>query len=351
MNKIKCIAATGLPLENTGYMLPVFQKKNGECFEVGGRNFSQTLKDDLITEETAILLEPLELKGSIFSTTNMHHTNKEADHYGFPAYIFFFSEKAAKSLGGNKLILEIATNNQAIHVKQKKGVKNEWTNYVLVLIDHENLINGLIPQINRLCKRLIDMELVNRMKSNVRKSDHLVKDEKDELAELAQIMLNITDRNNLDDAIGYYGAMLLLSPLKNNYRVWLDFVLHRWNHQEKSINHWMKMSLGIYDSAIWKCNMLQTKERYNEYSSLANQVADNKQRIIHLERQEKITDGIEYLMMKPALRKITMQSADVKMTFDSLYKQKKPEFIVNDPRFVYPIEGMKTGEIINGGNQ
>jgi hypothetical protein len=241
------IAASGLPLENAGYLQPIIKKEEENVFEVGGKDFAISELNVLYEEEAAIEIEPVTLDTTVFTDETLRQTNTDSKHYAFGAYVFFFAPKLLESLGEDSIVNGLISRHKAIVVNP---VLSKWQPYRFFLIDRDNLINGFIPDFMNLCRYLIEQILASRFISEKYNNSCLVSDEQDILAQLAQAMMNITDsdQKRLDEAIQYYGAMLLLSPLANNYTVWLDFVLSRWNHPIRDINHWKKMSFGVYDA-------------------------------------------------------------------------------------------------------
>jgi len=294
MSKITCIAAAGLPLENSGYMVPIFQKRDGKCFEVGGRNFSSSVLDDLIEEKAAILIDPVVPKGSGFSTSRLRHSSEEADHYGFAAYVFFFSKRAAECLGGYQEIEGIASKHKGIRVMPKGDAGQNWKDYVFLLTDRKNLVKGFIPQVIHLCRDTINEILADRIKSRKDESKYLVGGKQDDLAEIAQIMMNIADRDSLDEAIRYYGAMLLLSPLASNFRVWLDLVLRRWEHPIRDMEYWRNSAYGVFDAAEQRAILMSSGNRRAQGIALQHRVARNEKQILSLKDSvEKIKGSVE----------------------------------------------------------
>ncbi len=282
MNKVRLVAATGLPLSNAGYMVPIFEKGDGKCFEAGGRDFPPSVLDELVEEEAAMLFDPVLPKGSGFKIEDLRWSSDEADHYGFAAFVFFFSERAVASLGGKEEIEAICSKHKAVRATPRGAAAKEWGKYLFLLIARENLVSGFIPQVIHLCGNTIDRILAQRIQSRQRDSTHLVKGEEDDLAQLAQVMMNIADRQSLDEAIRYYGAMLRLSPLGKNFPVWLDLVLHRWEHPIQDVEYWKNLAAGVYDAAEQRAAMMSRAEQVAQLPALQERVASIEDQVAQL---------------------------------------------------------------------
>lgn len=274
MKNLKCVAVTGAMLNKAGYLRPVFLNEEERYIETGGSTFTSTVLEDLLQEEAAFLLQPPVTPPSDgYSLKRLQDLHSESSAYAFGAYVFYFSKEALSYLGKDK-IKNSALSSGGIPVEI---ANEEWIDNFFFLIDRDNLLNNFIPAVMSLCARTIDKKLEKRIASRNARLEHLVQDENDELAVLAQVMLNITDDDpkQFQEAVRYYGAMLMLSPYANNYSVWLDFVLSSWNHALKEReyrDYWRDLSEGVYFAAEFRARAnklceLQTTRRIPSFKS------------------------------------------------------------------------------------
>lgn len=261
MAQVKLIAATGPPLNNAGCMLPVFKKKDNKFFEVGGKDFSKGELKELIKDNAAIPFESTTPVGTGFGIKQLRWSSEEPDHYGYSAYVLYLSKEALACLGGKKPILDIGSKYSAVLSRPSKKVAREWCDHLFLLISRDGLVSGIIPELTVLCRDLIDGALTERILDLNRTATTLVEGEHDDLAQLAQIMMNLASRGTIDCAIQYYGATLSLSPMSDNFPVWLDLVLQRWNHSIRDIKYWQNRVAGVLWAAQQGADVVSDRRR------------------------------------------------------------------------------------------
>lgn len=238
MPKLTCVAASARPLINAGYLLPIFRKSDGTYFDLEIGEFQEYGFEKLIQVNAAILLDEIELSGQEYNIPELtKNAQSVPEHYYFNAYVFFFAKSAISSMG-KAYLMELALKHSGtiLHAKDER-----WKDHLLFLIKRKNLVEDLVPELLHSCAKRIDDILTQRFRDNCQD------DINESQTSIVKLMMNVTDekRDNLDLSIQYYGALLLLSSFADNYPVWLDFVLNRWNHPIKDVEYWRKLSTGV----------------------------------------------------------------------------------------------------------
>lgn len=234
-NNLTFVAASGFPLGNAGYLLPIFENIDGHTFEVGGSNFASSNLEYLFEDEAAIPFENKNIEIKFSTEENLKYTAEKADHYAFGAYVFYFSKELTEAFGGKEKVCTICSESNGVFVETSD---ERFKDFLFVLIENKDLIDNLIPNIITLCKQIIETGLKTKLVGQIDKLEPLTEGKDDALIEAAKAMMNITDRKHLDTSIRYYGSVFLLSPLKENFDVWLDMILSRWNHPIKDKQYW-----------------------------------------------------------------------------------------------------------------